>query len=308
MNIQKILLLIGIMVFAGWLLQLNRAGNSGQESTQQEEVIIKGSDTEVQLVSNLAEAFAATNPEIALSVTGGGSSVGIAGILNGEVPVANSSRPLTEAEIEQFQARGINYQTVVVARDGLSVIVNQDNPVGELTLEQLGQIYRGEVTDWSQVSSYSGQISLYGRQSTSGTYSFFRDIVVKADYTPSVKNMEGNQAILDSVVSDKLSIGYVGVGYIVSDDQTPRPGIRVVSLVGQAGQPAISPLDEPAVMAGLYPLFRPIYQFISHRPADDSALKQFLQFEVSAQGQALVKAAGFYPITPEDEQINAWLN
>lgn len=311
MNIQKIILstLLILGALAAIIKITNRDTTDSQSSklSPKEEVVIKGSDTEVQLVSNLAERFAVSNPNVAISVTGGGSSVGIAAVLNGEVPVANSSRPLKAEEIQQFKDKNIAYQAVVIARDGLSLIVNPVNPLTQLSLEEVGQIYRGEVDDWSQISSFSGEISLYGRQSTSGTYGFFRDVAVKADYAPAMKNMEGNQAILDGVLNDKQGIGYVGVGYIMNSDGTPRADIKILSLTTQANAEAISPLDETAVREGRYPLFRPIYQFISHTPETGSALKDFLQFEVSPAGQELVKQAGFYQITPVDEATNAWL-
>ncbi len=309
MNIQKVALIVFIFLVGVFAFKkINSSNTDSSQNLDNQEIVIKGSDTEVQLVSNLAEAFSKENPGLAISVTGGGSSVGIAAVLNGEVPLANSSRPLKSEEIKQFTDRGINYRTLVVARDGLSIVVNKDNPISQLSLEQIGQIYRGEIKNWSEISTYSGEISLYGRQSTSGTYGFFRDVAVKADYVSTMKNMEGNQAILDGVINDKLAIGYVGVGYVAGESGQPRNDVKVISLGGENDNEAISPLDEEAVRSGKYPLFRPIYQFVSYEPEDNSALRNFLKFEVSQAGQALVKSAGFYAITPEDEVANAWLN
>lgn len=309
MNIQKVALIIFIFLVGVFAFKKMSGSNSDvSKETENQEIVIKGSDTEVQLVSNLAEAFSKDNSGLAISVTGGGSSVGIAAVLNGEAPLANSSRALKSEEIQQFAERGIDYKTIVVARDGLSIIVNKDNPLSQLSLGQIGQIYRGEIKDWSEISTYSGKISLYGRQSTSGTYGFFRDVAVKADYVSTMKNMEGNQAILDGVISDKLAIGYVGVGYVAGEGGQPRNDIKVIWIAGENGNEAISPLDEEAVRSGKYPLFRPIYQFVSYEPEEGSALRNFLKFEVSQAGQALVKSAGFYAITPEDEVTNAWLN
>lgn len=309
MNIQKVALIIFIFLVGVFAFKkINSSNTDSSQNLDNQEIVIKGSDTEVQLVSNLAEAFSKENPGLAISVTGGGSSVGIAAVLNGEVPLANSSRPLKSEEIKQFTDRDIDYRTLVVARDGLSIIVNKDNPISQLSLEQIGQIYRGEIKNWSEISTYSGEISLYGRQSTSGTYGFFRDVAVKADYVSTMKNMEGNQAILDGVINDKLAIGYVGVGYVAGEGGQPRNDVKVILLGGENNNEAISPLDEEAVRSGKYPLFRPIYQFVSYEPEDNSALRNFLKFEVSQAGQALVKSAGFYAITPEDEVTNAWLN
>lgn len=304
MNIQKIgLLLFGIVLVLFFVFK--KTDHSPDLASS--EIVIKGSDTEVQLVSNLAEQFGLNNPDVSVSVTGGGSTVGIAAILNGEIGLANSSRPLKSDEITAFKEKGIDLKTLVIARDGLSLIVHPQNPIRELTLAQVGQIFKGEITDWSEVSSYSGLISLYGRQSTSGTYGFFRDVALQADYAPSMKNMEGSQAIFDGVSQDQMGIGYVGIGYVVDDQGRVRDGIRPLSIASQSGSVAVSPLDEASVREGKYPLFRPIFQFLRADVLTSEPLRKFLQFEVSPSGQELVKKSGFYTITSEDEATNAWL-
>lgn len=284
-----------LLFFAGLLL----AGCGGGATT----VVIKGSDTEVQLVSNLAEAFAKRDVSARLSVTGGGSATGIASLLNGEIDVANSSRPMSDAERAQARERGIDLQEFILARDGLSIILHPANPVASLSLRQLGDIYSGRVTRWDAVGGADTPIVLYGRQSTSGTFGFFRDTVVKDDYASSMRNMEGSQAIVDAVRADVHGVGYVGVGYVKDDDGDVRDGIRVIPVTPNGGPP-VSPLDREAVMRGEYPIARPIYQYLPAIPLRGSPTEAFLRFEASDDGQAIVEASGFYSVTEQDAQQN----
>lgn len=267
-------------------------------------IVIKGSDTEVQLVSNLAEAFATTHASADISVTGGGSGAGIAALLNGEIDIANSSRPMKDDEKATAVQKNLDVREFVVARDGLSVIVHPSNSVTQLTVEQIGKIYRGEITDWKDVGGAPGAIVLYGRQSTSGTFGFFRDTVLKGDYADSMRQMEGSQAIVDGVKADAAGIGYVGVGYAKDETGAARTDIKIVLVASDAQSAGISPLDKEAVLTGKYPIFRPIYQYLKEMPAKGSLTDEFLHFEVSDEGQALVEKAGFYPVTAADKASN----
>lgn len=304
---NKIFITIIVIFFLGFAIFSNKKDSSNNLPQQDEnqEIVIKGSDTEVQMVSNLAEQFAFDNPQVNISVTGGGSSVGIAALINGEVMVANSSRALKEEELSLIAERGIDLKTIIVARDGLSVIVNQNNSIEELSIDQLADIYSGKITNWVDVGGNDSEISLYGRQSTSGTYGFFRESVIQGDYAASMKGMEGNQAIIDGVVNDTEGIGYVGVGYLKDDAGNQKQDVKVIPLISSFSEIAISPFDTSSVKAGLYPLFRPIYQFINGNPAPESDLKKFLEFEISPAGQDLVIKAGFFQITADDEKANA---
>lgn len=266
-------------------------------------IVIKGSDTEVQIASNLVEAFLAKNPNANISVTGGGSGVGIASLLNQEIDVANSSRKIKDEELATAKSKNLNIREFVLAIDGLSVIVNPANPVKKLSLDKLGKIFQGKITNWKEFGGKDGKIVLYGRQSTSGTYMFFRDKVIKADYDPKMLNMEGNQAIVDGVKADVNGIGYVGVGYVVDQEDKSRTDIKVLDIVGTSGV-AISPLDKNAVKKGVYPISRPIFQYVSNLPKKGSLLEQLFLFEVSPEGQKIVEKSGFYSINEENIQQN----
>jgi len=268
-----------------------------------ESLVVKGSDTEVQLVSNLAEAFAESHPDASISVTGGGSATGIAGLLNGELQIANSSREMNQEELDQAKAKGLDVKEFILARDGLSVIVHPGNTVKQLTLDEISKIYKGEIKNWKDVGGADKPIVLYGRQSTSGTYSFFRSAVVKADYSTDMRNMEGSQAIVDAVKADEGGIGYVGVGYVKDEAGAPRADIMVLPVEKEDGT-TVSPLDKAAVMAGEYPIFRPIFQYLASAPSKGSLLEDFLLFEASAEGQALVEKTGFYSVTEADTRQN----
>lgn len=280
---------------------------SSPDSATAESVVIKGSDTEVQLVSNLVEAFLDAHPGSRISVTGGGSGTGIAALINGEIDIANSSRAMSEEEIQTAAENEITVREFILARDGLSVIVHPDNPVSTLTLEDIGKIFRGEITDWSEVGGTAGSIVLYGRQSTSGTYVFFRNTVLKGDYAPSMLNMEGNQAIVDGVVADVNGIGYVGIGYVKDESGGVRDGIAVVSVAKDANTPAVSPLDKERVLDGAYPIVRPIYQYLKEIPTKGSAVEALLLFEASADGRAILEETGFYSPTNTDTLENQTL-
>lgn len=275
-----------------------------RQTTNSSSITIKGSDTEVQMISALAEEFFKSNPHIKISVTGGGSGVGIAGLINKEIDIANSSRAMKAEELELAKSKNLNVQEFIVARDGLSIIVNQENPVNQLTVEQLGKIYKGDITKWINVGGKDHGITLYGRQSTSGTYTFFRDLVVKADYAASMRNMEGNQAIIDSVKNDKNGIGYVGVGYLVDENGFPKKDVKVIPIAKDSETIAVSPFDTIAVEQGEYPIFRPIYQYLSGLPEKDSPLARLLEFESSAEGQRIIHKTGFYSTTADDIQKN----
>lgn len=275
-----------------------------QQQIGNQSLVIKGSDTEVQLVSNLAEAFSKNNPEINISVTGGGSGVGIASLINKEISVANSSRKIKQEEKDQAKNNNIEVKEFILAIDGLTVIVHPNNGITQLSVVQLSKIYRGEIKSWKDVGGENKPIVLYGRQDTSGTYIFFRDKVLKANYSADMKNMEGNQAIVDAVKTDEGGIGYVGIGYVKDENGQVRTDIKTMFLVTAENGNPISPLDKLAVQSGAYPIARRIYQYLSEVPEKDSPLEKFLRLEMSDEGQSIVEKAGFYPLTDHDKNQN----
>ena len=303
---MKKIILFSIVLFAGISVFIFFIKNTSTPP-KKESLIIKGSDTEVQLVSNLVEAFLEKNPEADISVTGGGSGVGIAALLNGEIDLANSSRKMEAKELEQAKNKGQEIQEFILARDGLSIIVHPENPIQQLSIDQIAKIYKGEITNWKEVGGKDEKIILYGRQSTSGTYVFFRNFVVQDDYSPEMRNMEGNQAIVDAVRADKNGIGYVSVGYVKDENNQPRSDIKIIPVAKDKASEAVSPLNSEAVKRGEYPIARSIFQYLPHLPQKNSLLEKFLHFELSEQGQEIVEKAGFFSISEEDKQKNQQL-
>ena len=262
---------------------------------------VRGSDTQVNLVSNFAEAYMENNPEVMISVTGGGSSTGISGLINGSIDLANSSREISESELEQARERGVEPTRIIIALDGLSVITHPDNPVEEMTLAEIGDIFRGDITNWADIGGNDQEINLYGRQSNSGTYVYFRENVVKDDFSDAKMRMNGNAQIVEGVKSDSSAIGYVGVGYAVEGGRV-ADGLQMISVAVEEGEPFVTPLDPENVAEGLYPLARPLHHSSDGVPR--GILADYIEFVLSDEGQEIAVESGFYPITEEFENIN----
>lgn len=258
-----------------------------------ESLTIKGSDTEVNLVLQLAEAYMETDLNVSVNVTGGGSGVGIAGLLNGKTDVANSSREINAYELSLAAKRGVNAEPFVFAADALAIICHPNISLDSLSLEELGKIFSGETQNWQQLGSKAGTISLYGRQSNSGTFIYFREKVVGKDYAFSTKQMNGNAQILEAVKADPNAIGYIGFGYLTDGSGKLRDGIKVLKLIKAKGQNAVSPLDKAAIKAGMYPLTRPLFQFTNGEPTGKT--RAFFEFEKSVAGQLIIAQNGYLP-------------
>jgi len=264
----------------------------------QEMLQIKGSDTLINLVQRLAEEYMEKNPEKYIAVTGGGSGTGIAALINGKCDIANASRLMKSKEVVQATDNGVKVNRVVIAMDGLSVITNGNSPVTQLTVDEIGKIFRGEITNWSEVGGPDMSITLYGRQSNSGTFVFFRDAILKGDYSQKMNRMNGNAQIVEAVKQDRSGIGYVGVGYVKE-----ATGLNVLKVASRAGEVYASPLNSADVKSGKYPIARPLNQYINGTPT--GALRDFLKFELSYDGQKVVEDEGFFQIPTEYEELNS---
>jgi phosphate transport system substrate-binding protein len=263
---------------------------------------IKGSDSEVNLVQKLAEVFMQKNPGVNIAVTGGGSGTGIAALINKKTDIANSSRDLSPKEEEEAKKAGVQPFRIIFATDGISVVTHPANPISKLTLEQLGKIFKGEITNWKEVGGKDAKISLYGRQSNSGTYVFFREFVVKADYSPHMKAMNGNAQIVEAIKKDKDGIGYVAVGYVVDEKGKIMPGIKILNIATDAQSEAYSPAKMENVMSKKYPITRPLNQYTNGIPS--GKLSDFIKFELSKEGQEIVRKEGFFPVQKDWMEFN----
>lgn len=277
-------------IFIGLLL-VTMTGVGCKPRQHVEKIVVKGSDTEVNLVLQLAEAYMDTDPSVSISVTGGGSGVGIAALLNQRADIANASRELSADERDMAAKRGIGLQPLVFATDALAIVCHPSVPVDSLSLVDLGRIFSGEIADWSHFGAASRPISLYGRQSNSGTFMYFRERVVGKDYASSLKQMNGNAQILEAIKSDPNAIGYIGFGYLTDESGQLRSGIKVLGLMDRSTQRAISPLNTQQIEEGAYPLTRPLYQFIASAPT--AKMAAFFEFERSAAGMAIIRKNGY---------------
>lgn len=253
---------------------------------------MKGSDTEVNLAINLAEKFTELDDDFSISISGGGSGLGITSLLNGQADIANSSRPLSDNEIQQFKDKNIELKTVIFAEDATAFVVHKDLPLDEIDLETLGKILSGEITNWNQVIDIDLPINIYGRQSSSGTHSFVKK-KLKIEFSPAAKEMTGNAQIIEGVKADKSGIGYVGAGY-VAHDPNANTKIRIVNIKEKPDSIAYSPIDTETINKSLYFFQRPLYQFVL---ADSwHKVKPFIDFEESELGKKMIEEHGYYII------------
>jgi len=251
---------------------------------------MKGSDTEVNLAVNLAERFSEQNQDFSIAISGGGSGLGITSLLNGQADIANSSRPLTEEEEELFAKKNIALKTIIFAEDATAFIVHEDNPLDSIDLETLAQILDGSLTNWKPVSGMDVPINIYGRQSSSGTFSFVRK-KLKIAFTNAAKEMTGNAQIIEGIKVDKSGIGYVGAGYI-SHNPAVKQNVKVISIKKDKHTAAISPMDQLAINERRYFFQRPLYQFVL---ADSwEKVAPFINFEKGIEGRQLIEASGYY--------------
>ncbi|PLX41747.1 MAG: phosphate-binding protein [Deltaproteobacteria bacterium] len=265
-----------------------------------EMVQIKGSDTLINLVQSWSEAYLDKTGKM-ISVTGGGSGTGITALIDGRCYIADASREMKAKEYKMAEERGIKVSEITVAIDGLSVIVNSENPIEELKFEEIGELFKGTIKNWKGVGGNDGAVTLYGRQSNSGTFAFFQELLLeKKDYSDKMNRMNGNAQIVEAVRKDKNAVGYVGIGYILDENGNVVPGIKPVKVL--KGGKSVSPLNAAAVKGGDYPLSRGLYQYIAGTPSKLTA--DFIRFELSEEGQKMAEKMGFYPISDALQKKN----
>ncbi|EOR96683.1 Phosphate ABC transporter, periplasmic phosphate-binding protein PstS [Arcticibacter svalbardensis MN12-7] len=260
-------------------------------SSNNKSIKVKGSDTEVNLAVQLAENFYKVNSDFSIAISGGGSGLGIASLLNGQADVANSSRPLNEEEINLFKTRKIELRTIVFAEDATAFIVQKNFPLDSIDVKGLRNILSGKYKTWKKVTGQDVPVNIYGRQSNSGTHSFVKKKLA-IEFSRDAKEMNGNAQIMEGVKMDVSGIGYVGAGYILQDG-TEQP-VKVLKITEKMGLPAISPLDKEAINAGLYYFQRPLYQFIP--TTSWGKVEAFIAFEKGALGQKIIRDSGYYII------------
>jgi phosphate transport system substrate-binding protein len=275
-SIQKalsVLLMAGLAVATGF--------------AQDKPITIKGSDTMVLLGQRWAEVYMQKNPGVQLQVTGGGSGVGIAALINGSTDICEASRSMKDKEKQDLQDKQNKPAIeVAVAVDGIAIYLNKANPVQELTLEQLKQIYMGRINDWKDVGGKPGKIIVYGRENSSGTYQYFKEhVLANGDFHPTVQTLPGTAAVTNAVAKDPKAIGYGGIAY--------AKGIKNANLKKDANSPAIEPTEQN-VLSATYPISRYLYWYFAGEPAGQ--MLKLKNWVLSDEGQKLVKEVGYYPL------------
>jgi phosphate transport system substrate-binding protein len=224
--------------------------------------------------------------------------------LNGKLDVANSSREINPYELVLASERKIALEHFIFAADVIAVICNPTVQIDSLSLEDLGKIFSGEIQNWDQLGGNHGSIALFGRQSNSGTFIYFRERVLGKDYCPGIMQMNGNAQILEAVKSTPNGIGYIGFGYLTDESGALRQGFKVIKITTEFGKSAISPLNKEAIKAGLYPLTRPLFQYTHAKPT--GKLGSFFDFEKSPEGQRIISQNGYLPAFEAGLALNLW--
>ncbi|HEX2981807.1 MAG TPA: PstS family phosphate ABC transporter substrate-binding protein, partial [Anaerolineaceae bacterium] len=253
----------------------------------------KGSDTIVNLALAWAEKYQTLHPEVRISVTGGGSGTGIAALINGTVDIANASRQIKAEEVDEAKANGVNPTEFVIARDAIAVIVNPNNPVNELTLQQISDIYSGKINNWSEVGGEDRPIVRLSRETNSGTHVYFLEAVVrlgksddKTIFSADTLLLPSSEGIISEVRDNPNAIGYDGLGYV-----TPEVKVLGVAAVGSSNY--VLPTVE-SVNNNTYPIARDLYMYTNGEPT--GAVKAYLDWIRSADAQNVVLELGFVPV------------
>jgi len=250
---------------------------------QAEKLVIKGSDTlGAKLVPQIAESFKKAKPGTSFEIAAEGSTTGIAAITDGTAQIGMSSRRAKSTEMSAASAKGVSMKPIIVAYDGMAVIVNANNPIKSLTKQQVEQIFTGDVADWSAVGGSAGAFSIYTRNTSSGTYSDWKELAMKKrDYAGTSQKMAGNEQIASEVAKNKNGIGYVGLAYLKA------AGIKVIPVDGATPSKA-------SVLNKSYPYARPTFYYTNGEPS--GIAKEFIDYTLSAAGQQIVEQVGFVPV------------
>ena len=280
------------------ILVLTACGSSSTEDTTQSGssayyIENKGSDTLVNLALAWAERYQDKYPDIQISVTGGGSGTGFTALINGTIDIANASRQIKDLEIDLAESAGFTPNEITVANDAIGVIVNPENPVSELTLEQVSKIYKGEYNNWSEVGGEDRPIVRLSRETNSGTHVYFLETVIRLGddedtdiFSADTLLLPSSEGIISEVSGNPNAIGYDGLGYITDE-------VKTVALASKAGRDYILPSAE-TVIDGTYPVSRGLYMYTRSEP--EGIIKDYLAWILSDEAQEIVTELGFVPI------------
>jgi phosphate transport system substrate-binding protein len=284
-----------LFLFFSFLLTSCGSSNSSSVSNSPAKYIEnKGSDTIVNLALAWAEKYQSDHPDVRISVTGGGSGTGIAALVNGTVDIANASRKIKDEETAEAKTNGINPVEHVIARDAIAVIVNPNNPVSELTLQQISDIYSGKYTNWQEVGGEDRPIVRLSRETNSGTHVYFLETVLrlgskenKTLFSMDTLLLPSSEGIISEVRDNPNAIGYDGLGYVPKD-------LKMIAIAKETGGayvlPSIATVNDKS-----YAIARDLYMYTNGEPID--LIKEYLDWILSAEAQQIVAELGFVPVS-----------
>src|SRR5690349_19571952 len=287
-----------IYLFILFLLLLASCSSNTSETNASDAAYIenKGSDTIVNLALAWAEKYQAEHPEVRISVTGGGSGTGIASLLNKTVDIANASRQIKPEEVNQAKSNGVDPVEHIIARDAIAVIVNPENPVRQLTLQQISDIYSGKINNWSQVGGDNRPIVRLSRETNSGTHVYFLETVIrlgssedKTLFSMDTLLLPSSEGIIAEVRQNPNAIGYDGLGYVPKD-------LKMIAIAKKAGGAYVLP-SIATVNDKTYPIARDLYMYTNGEPT--GIVKTYLDWIVSAEAQQIVADLGFVPASSD---------
>lgn len=283
-------------VLSFFLLTACSSNSAETNSTTTTYIENKGSDTIVNLALAWAETYQAEHPEVRISVTGGGSGTGLASLINGTVDLANASRQIKEEEVAEAQKNGVEPMEHVIARDAIAVIVNPENPISQLTLKQISDIYSGEITNWSEIGGEDRPIVRLSRETNSGTHVYFLETVLrlgnsedKTLFSMDTLLLPSSEGIIAEVRQNPNAIGYDGLGYVPKD-------LKMIAIAEREGGAYVLP-SIPTVNDKTYAIARDLYMYTNGEPT--GTVKEYLDWILSAQAQEIVAELGFVPVNDE---------
>lgn len=266
--------------------------NPADSTTDGQTIVNKGSDTIVNLALAWAEAYHQVEPQVSISVTGGGSGTGIAALINGTVDLANASRQIKPEELQAAQANGFSPVEFVVARDAIAIIVNPNNPVEQLTIGQLSDIYSGKIVNWSEVGGEDRPIVKLSRETNSGTHVYFLETVLrrgdvedKTLFSPDTLLLPSSEGITAEVRDNPNAIGYDGLGYVT-------PDVKVIAVAADLSGPFVLPSAD-TVNNGQYPIARDLYMYSANQPT--GRVLDYVNWILGPEAQRIVSQLGFVP-------------
>ncbi len=277
-------LLLAVMA-ATLLVLLSSCGPQNRQDKKT--VTIKGSDTMVILGQRWAETYMKENKDAIVQVTGGGSGTGIAALIDKATDICAASRPMKDEEKKQAEEKqGKKVTEIPVALDGIAIYVNEKNPLKEITLPQIKDIYTGKITSWENLGGENKKIVVYSRENNSGTYVYFKEHVLQnEDFVADAQTLPGTAAIINAVSKDTYGVGYGGIAY--------AKGVRVVPVKKDAPSKAVTPSLE-TVRANTYPISRHLYFYVMGEP--QGAVKSFVDWVLGGEGQKICAEVGYYPL------------